>query len=258
MSDGELVPTSPAAAIRHYRRRNEFNPRELLAFTTTASFGMGFFFLDHTAFYVLSALCLVAAVASGVKIARHYSNAVAVPQTEFRDGDYPAAAYFAPLIPIVAPLLALPVQALGWDLSVPPAVATLSTAAFYSVGLFLSGTVHFRRSYSIGRRRIQRMDFELTELTTTTQRLAEENTDILAALIAIGAVDGNEVSLKGLQWILDPALTADEEALRERLQELDRAKLVKLRTPTWQGESARWDMSITPLGVHALTESQRR
>ncbi|MGV3282821.1 hypothetical protein [Corynebacterium sp. 11254D000AR] len=258
MSDGELVPTSPAAAIRHYRERNEFNPRELLAFTTTASFGVGFFFLGHTAFYVLGALCLVAVVACGVKIARHYAKAVAVSQTEFRDGDYPAAAYFAPLIPIVAPLLALPVQALGWDFSVPPAVATLSTAALYSVGLFLSGTVLFRRSYSIGRRRIQRMDFELTELTATTQRLAEENTSILAALIAIGAVDGNEVSLKNLHRILEPALAADEEALRERLQELDSAKLVKLRAPIWQGESARWDMSITPLGVHALSESQRR
>lgn len=258
MSDGELVPTSPAAAIRHYRGHNEFNPRELLAFTTTASFGVAFFFLNHTAFYVLGALCLVAAVACGVKIARHYPKAVAVPHTEIRDGDYPAAAYVAPFIPIVAPLLALPVQALGWDFSVPPAVATLSTAAFYSVGLFLSGTVLFRRSYSIGRRRIQRMDFELAELTTATQRLAEENTDILAALIAIGAVDGNEVSSKGLQRILDPALAADEEALRERLQELDSAKLIKLRAPTWQGESARWDMSITPLGVHALSESQRR
>ena len=258
MSDGKLVPTSPAAAIRHFRRRNEFNPRELLAFTTTASFGVGFFFLDHAAFSVLGALLLIAAVACGVKIARHFPKAVAVPQTEFRDGDYPAVAYFAPFIPIVAPLLVLPVQALGWDFSVPPAVATLSTAAFYSVGLFLSGPVLFRRSFSIGRRRIQRMDFELTELTTTTQRLAEENTDILAALIAIGAVDGNEVSLKGLQWILDPAMSADEEALRERLQELDSVKLIKLRAPTWQGQSARWDMSITPLGVHALTESQRR
>lgn len=258
MPDGELVPTSPAAAIRHYRRRNEFNPRELLAFTTTASFGVGFFFLDHTAFYVLGALCLVAAVVCGVKVARHYSKAVAVQQTEFREGDYPAAAYFAPLIPIVAPLLVLPVQALGWDFSVPPAVATLSTAAFYSVGLFLSGTVSFRRSYSVGRRRIQRMSFALTELTATTQRLAEENTDILAALIAIGAVDGNEASLNGLQRILDPAPAADEEALRERLQELDSAKLIKLRAPSWQGESAQWDMSITPLGVHALSESQRR
>lgn len=258
MSDGELVPTSPAAAIRHYRRRNEFDPRELLAFTTTASFGVGFFFLDHAAFSVLGALLLIAAVACGVKIARHYPKAVAVPQTEFRDGDYPTVAYFAPLIPIVAPLLVLPVQALGWDFSVPPAVATLSTAAFYSVGLFLSGTVLFRRSFSIGRRRIQRMDFELTELTTTTQRLAEENVNILATLIAIGAVDGNEVSLKGLQRILDPALSADQEALREHLQELDSAKLIKLRAPTWQGQSARWDMSITPLGVHALTESQRR
>ncbi|MGV3159733.1 hypothetical protein ACEE23_01360 [Corynebacterium sp. 32222D000AT] len=258
MSDGELVPTSPAAAIRHYRGRNEFNPRELLAFTTTASFGVGFFFLDHTAFYVLGALCLVAAVACGVKIARHYPKAVGVPQMEIRDGDYPAAAYFAPFIPIVAPLLALPLKALGWDFSVPPAVAPLSTAAFYSVGLFLSGTVLFRRSYSIGRRRIQRMDFELTELTATTQRLAEENTDILAALIAIGAVDGNEVSLKGLQRILAPAVSADEEALRGRLQELDSTKLVKLRAPTWQGESAQWWMSITAVGVHALTESQRR
>ena len=91
-------------------------------------------------------------------------------------------------------MVAIPIDALGLSsLPTPPLLAALLSGALLGVGGSFGMWAMFQRSFRVGKRRIKAITEKQSLEGVTQPRMdaVEANGDILGALIAAGAVDGN-------------------------------------------------------------------
>jgi len=126
----ELAPR-PARTLSQYRKRNEITPKEACLCGVPAGFALGFAQTGASYMLIGAAVFAVFAVIGLVPLIRHYPRSTGASQDVYLEGDYPAIAYWAPVIPIALPLAMAPLSAAGWlpDISLAPPVEGILTGA---------------------------------------------------------------------------------------------------------------------------------
>jgi len=248
----------PARELAQYRQRNEVPVRSALYFGVPAGFAVGFANTGVDYMLVGAGVFAVFAVLGLVHLIRNYPRGINAAREEFRDGDYPTIAYIAPFIPIAAPLVMAPLSAAGLvpEVELAPPVAGVLSGAWWAFGLPLGLWGMFSQSFRIGRRRITKIleKDPLEGVTEARLELADAHVDTLTALIAAGAVQGNTINTTALSKFMQE----DLEPLCERLDELEKADLVKLSRMGLRTAPKKWTITVTPTGVRCLYQVGRR
>ncbi|MDK8693900.1 hypothetical protein [Corynebacterium sp. MSK158] len=248
----------PARELAQYRQRNEVPVRSALYFGVPAGFAVGFANTGVDYMLMGAGVFAVFAVLGLVHLIRNYPRGINAAQEEFRDGDYPTIAYIAPFIPIAAPLVMAPLSAAGLlpEVELAPPVAGMLSGAWWAFGLPLGIWSMFSQSFRIGRRRINKIleKDPLDGVTEARLQLADAHSDILTALVAAGAVQGNTINSTALSKFMK----VDLDPLCERLDALAKADLVKLSRMGLRTAPAKWTITITPTGVRCLYQVGRR
>ena len=199
---GELAPNAPVNShIQHYRSQNEMSLRNILWTGLPIGLAIGAVESGTLAFGLLAIPLLAVSVIYGVKIFRERPTLVQSNITEFKSGDYTAMQMWAPFLPALGWLVAIPIDALGLSsLPTPPFLAALFSGALLGVGGSFGMWAMFQRSFRVGKRRIKAISEKQSLEGVTQPRMdaVEANGDILGALMAVGAVDGNIISIKVL------------------------------------------------------------
>ena len=199
---GELAPNAPVNShIQHYRSQNEMSLRNILWTGLPIGLAIGAVESGTLAFGLLAIPLLAVSVIYGVKIFRERPKLVQSNITEFKSGDYTAMQMWAPFLPALGWLVAIPIDALGLSsLPTPPLLAALFSGALLGAGGSFGMWAMFQRSFRVGKRRIKAISEKQSLEGVTQPRMdaVEANGDILGALMAVGAVDGNIISIKVL------------------------------------------------------------
>ncbi|MCT1428046.1 hypothetical protein [Corynebacterium sp. p3-SID1241] len=248
----------PARELAQYRQRNEIPARSALYFGVPAGFAIGFAQTGVNYMLVGAGIFAIFAVLGFVHLIRNYPRGINAAQEEYREGDYPTIAYIAPFIPIAAPLVMAPLSAAGLvpEVELAPPIAGVLSGAWWAFGLPLGLWAMFSQSFRIGRRRINKI-LEKDPLEGVTQarlQLADAHSDILTALIAGGAVQGNTISARALSKFMQ----VDLDLVCEHLDELAQAGLVKLDRIALRSAPKDWKNTVTPTGVRCLYQLGKR
>ncbi len=253
----ELAPL-PARKLSQYRQRNEITPKEACLFGIPAGFALGFAQTETSYMLLGAGVFAVFAVLGLVHLIRHYPRSIGASRDVFLEGDYPAIAYWAPVIPLALPLAMAPLSAAGWlpDISLAPPVEGILTGAVSAFALPLGLWAMFSQSFRIGRRRMQRIVAEdpLEGVTDHAMQLADAHLDTLTALVTAGAVQGNTTTTKALSRLMQVEL----ETLPDTLQELKKHGLVKVENIGLRSKVESWRISLTPTGVRCLYQIGKR
>lgn len=253
----ELAPR-PARTLSQYRQRNEITPKEACLFGVPAGFALGFAQTEASYMLMGAGVFAVFAVIGLVHLIRHYPRSIGASQDVYLEGDYPAIAYWAPVIPLALPLAMAPLSAAGWlpDISLAPPVEGILTGAVSAFALPLGLWAMFSQSFRIGRRRMQRIVAEdpLEGVTDSAMQLADAHLDILTALVTAGAVQGNTTTTKALSRLMQVEL----DTLPDALQELKKHGLVKVEDIGLRSKVESWRITLSPTGVRCLYQLGRR
>lgn len=248
----------PARELAQHRHRNEVPVRSALYFGVPAGFAVGFANTGVDYMLMGAGVFAVFAVLGLVHLIRNYPRGINAAQEEFRDGDYPTIAYIAPFIPIAAPLIMAPLSAANLlpEVELAPPVAGVLSGAWWAFGLPLGIWGMFSQSFRIGRRRINKIleKDPLDGVTEARLQLVDAHSDILTALVATGAVQGNTINSTALSKFM----RVDLDPLCEHLDALAKADLVKLSRMGLRTAPAKWTITITPTGVRCLYQVGRR
>lgn len=253
----ELAPI-PARKLSQYRQCNEIMPKDACLLGVPAGFALGF---AHTgASYMLmgAGVFAVFAVIGLVYLIRHYPRSIGATQDVYLEGDYPAIAYWAPVIPIALPLAMAPLSAAGWlpDISLAPPVEGIVTGAMWAFAFPLGIWSMFSQSFRIGRRRMQRIVAEdpLTGVTDSAMQLADAHLDILTALVTAGAIQGNTTTTTALSHLMQVKL----DTLSDPVQELKKHGLVTVENIGLRSKVESWHITLSPTGVRCLYQIGKR
>ena len=245
---GELAPNAPVNShIQHYRSQNEMSLRNILWTGLPKGLAIG----------------AVESGTYGVKIFRERPKLVQSNITEFKSGDYTAMQMWAPFLPALGWLVAIPIDALGLSsLPTPPLLAALFSGALLGVGGSFGMWAMFQRSFRVGKRRIKAITEKQSLEGVTQPRMdaVEANGDILGALIAAGAVDGNTISIKVLGKLLncDMDNAEDAESLVSRIKALQTDGIIKISGQALYQKQQSWEVTVTPDGIRNLTQIGHR
>lgn len=249
----ELAPR-PARTLSQYRQRNEITPKEACLCGVPAGFALGFAQTGASYMLMGAAVFAVFAVIGLVPLIRHYPRSIGASQDVYLEGDYPAIAYWAPVIPIALPLAMAPLSAAGWlpDISLAPPVEGILTGAVSAFAFPLGLWAMFSQSFRIGRRRMQRIVAEdpLEGVTDSAMELADAHLDTLTA----GAVQGNTTTTKALSRLMQVEL----DPLSDAIQELKKHGLVEVENIGLRSKVESWRITLSPTGVRCLYQLGRR
>ncbi|TNL96647.1 hypothetical protein [Corynebacterium tapiri] len=238
------------SAIERYRK--DLHPHPAAVWPTAISFGAIFAGLSlENPLICIPAIVIL--IASGIWAWRSTKVNPQLEVVEYRSGDYPTLLLVAkPFIPLIA---SFPASWLAIDSLQSPLAGALAAGTAHALGL----SVVLRSGYQVqrvGNRRLKRLlqTSSLEGVTTSGVNAAEAHGDFLAAMVACGAVDGVFVRDVTLSALLD----APEAEIREDMDLLDKAELVKTR---WQYDShgkRRPEASLTPLAVKTISAARSR
>lgn len=261
---GELTPNAPVNShIQHYRSQNEMSLRNILWTGLPIGLAIGTVESGTLAFGLLAIPLLAVSVIYGVKIFRERPKLVQSNITEFKSGDYTAMQMWAPFLPALGWLVAIPIDALDLSsLPTPPLLAALLSGALLGVGGSFGMLAMFQRSFRVGKRRIKAITEKQSLEGVTQPRMdaVEANGDILGALIAAGAVDGNTISIKVLGKLLncDMDNAEDAESLVTRVKDLQSDGIIKISGQALYQKQQSWEVTVTPDGIRNLTQIGHR
>ena len=261
---GELAPNAPVNShIQHYRSQNEMSLRNILWTGLPIGLAIGAVESGTLAFGLLAIPLLAVSVIYGVKIFRERPKLVQSNITEFKNGDYTAMQMWAPFLPALGWLVAIPVDALGLSsLPTPPLLAALFSGALLGVGGSFGMWAMFQRSFRVGKRRIKAISEKQSLEGVTQPRMdaVEANGDILGALMAVGAVDGNIISIKVLGKLLNCDMDNAEvaESLVTRVKDLQSDDIIKISGQALYQKQQSWEVTVTPDGIRNLTQIGHR
>lgn len=261
---GELAPNAPVNShIQHYRSQNEMSLRNILWTGLPIGLAIGAVESGTLAFGLLAIPLLAVSVIYGVKIFRERPKLVQSNITEFKSGDYTAMQMWAPFLPALGWLVAIPIDALELSsLPTPPLLAALFSGALLGVGGSFGMWAMFQRSFRVGKRRIKAITEKQSLEGVTQPRMdaVEANGDILGALIAAGAVDGNTISIKVLGKLLncDMDNAEDAESLVTRVKDLQSDGIIKISGQALYQKQQSWEVTVTPDGIRNLTQIGHR
>ncbi|WP_165241647.1 hypothetical protein [Corynebacterium lizhenjunii] len=244
--------------ITRFQHRNELSPQQLFALGLPIGVGIAGGVLESVA---TIGLAIVAFIASGVWI---YCTAppkfVAPRFEEYRDSDHSLwyrYSFVAPVATLAAgPLLHDVVQDIipsgeSLPLAVQAAASGLYVATVAPWGLHLQLTSQRR----IGKRRLRQVlaHPSLEGVTATRIEAAQRHRPLLAALCAVGAVDGGTVPAQAITRLLDVPLEEVTGAIEE-LTELD---ILATERIGLYAAAPKWHTTLTPLGVNCLSAQAR-
>lgn len=261
---GELAPNAPVNShIQHYRSQNEMSLRNILWTGLPIGLAIGAVESGTIAFGLLAIPLLAVSVIYGVKIFRERPKLVQSNITEFKSGDYTAMQMWAPFLPALGWLVAIPIDALELSsLPTPPLLAALFSGALLGVGGSFGMWAMFQRSFRVGKRRIKAITEKQSLEGVTQPRMdaVEANGDILGALIAAGAVDGNTISIKVLGKLLncDMDNAEDAESLVTRVKDLQSDGIIKISGQALYQKQQSWEVTVTPDGIRNLAQIGHR
>lgn len=261
---GELAPNAPVNShIQHYRSQNEMSLRNILWTGLPIGLAIGAVESGTLAFGLLAIPLLAVSIIYGVKIFRERPKLVQSNITEFKSGDYTAMQMWAPFLPALGWLVAIPIDALELSsLPTPPLLAALFSGALLGVGGSFGMWAMFQRSFRVGKRRIKAITEKQSLEGVTQPRMdaVEANGDILGALIAAGAVDGNNISIKVLGKLLDCDLdnAEDAESLVSRIKALQTDGIIKISGQALYQKEQSWEVTVTPDGIRNLAQIGHR
>ncbi|HAT1152041.1 TPA: hypothetical protein I8V91_001253 [Corynebacterium striatum] len=207
--------------------------------------------------YVLVGICIVLAVAAGINVVRKKPKLIQATPEEFKSGDYSSLAYIGPFLPIALPPVLWGMDDLGLlpDVAVSPILLSVVKAIYLVPAFSLGAWASLNGPYRVGRRRIRKTleSTSLEGITVTTLDAVTKHADIISCLVAAGAVEGNMVTAARLSKLL--GVTPE---LEERLRELEKVGVVKLRGVRHSDNTRTWDVTLTELGVRSMYEARRR
>ena len=120
----------------------------------------------------------------------------------------------------------------------------------------------FQRSFRVGKRRIKAITEKQSLEGVTQPRMdaVEANGDSLGALMAVGAVDGNTISIKVLGKLLncDMDNAEDAESLVTRVKDLQSDDIIKISGQALYQKQQSWEVTVTPDGIRNLTQIGHR
>src|SRR5699024_5366858 len=97
----------------------------------------------------------------------------------------------------------------------------------------------------------------LDGVTQSRMDAVESHGDILGALIAVGAVDGNKIPIKTLCMLLK--VDADDiSPVRSRVEDLHADGIVKISGQGLYRDPMMWEVTITPYGSRNLAQIGQR
>src|SRR5699024_3963175 len=133
-----------------------------------------------------------------------------------------AGQVWAPFLPARGWVVVIPLDALGiYGLQTPPLLTGLFSARLLGTGLSCGWCGGLSRTGAVGKRRIRKIteNQSLDVGTQSRMEAVESHGDILGALIAVGAVDGNKIPIKTLCMLLKVD-QENMEAVRSRVEDL--------------------------------------
>src|SRR5699024_7282082 len=114
----------------------------------------------------------------------------------------------------------------------------------------------------VGKRRIKAISEKQSLEGVTQPRMdaVEANGDILGALMAVGGVDGNIISIKVLGKLLNRDMDNDEDAdsLVARVKDLQSHDIIKISGQALYQKQQSWEVTVTPDGIRNLTQIGHR
>lgn len=230
--------------VAHFRYLNEPQLAELMWITVPGAFGTGLFLDDHVVFQAVGMVLLAVAALAVAKLVRRRPRLLGAQQAEVREGDYPQWAYWVPVVAFATPLILGPLTYPLASIEVPEPLATFGVAVYRGVGAAWSLRFMFGRYFRIGRRRIRR----IATAPATRSLRASEDIDVVAALVATGAVDGNHLCVAHLARLL----STTPEQLAPRLIALEDQQQLRLWRMGLQKDPPKWDVTVTSHAIDAL------
>lgn len=259
--EGELAPTAPVNKhIQHYRAINETNLRHALWAGMPVGLALGLAQTGTLSFALLAIPLVLVAVIAGVQIFRHRPKLIQAEITEFKSGDFTAWQMWAPFLPALGWIVVIPLDALGISgLQTPPLLTGLFSGLLLGTGLSFGWFGALSRTFRIGKRRIRKIteNQSLDGVTQSRMDAVESHGDILGALIAVGAVDGNKIPIKTLCMLLKVD-QENMEAVRSRVEDLQADGIVKISGQGLYRDSKMWEVTVTPDGIHNLAQIGQR
>ena len=249
------LPSHLRQEISAYRARNQLPLVRAGKVLLPAGISLSAISAGGAVFYTVAAISALIAVVCARPLLGSFPKAVNAAQTEYRDGDYPAVAYWAPILPVAAPLLAIPFADQLPDLSLPPILQVLLGGVYLGAACTLGVWSAFSLSYRIGRRRMLKIlkKGSLDGVTNAALQAVDSHSETIAALCACGAVDGNEVNLDGLSKLTSRSV----EELSESLKSLAQLGLIDIKRLGAHSNPGKWQVSLTPVGIRCLGQSGR-
>ncbi len=259
----EMSHSSPPAAlngplrgeIAHYRHRNQL----ALGKTASVCIPLGVVFTSIAAggamLYAVAGVCALIALVAAVPLIKNPPAAISASQTEFKDGDFPAVAYWAPLLPIAAPLLASPLADSFPEPSLDPLLQVLLGGLYLGLATALALWSMFSRAYRVGRRRLARIlsQDSLDGVTDARLQAVTDHSNVIAALCACGAVDGNEASVGALSKLSGIPVAQIEELLPQ----LSRLGVINVNQTGALLKPKKWQVSLTEAGIRCMGQLNR-
>lgn len=257
----QLARTAPLnKQIQHYRSINELDLRQTLWTGMPAGFALALAQTGELATGLLAIPLLGIAVVSGVKLLRRRRKSVQAGQAEYKSGDYTAIQMWAPFLPALGWLVAIPLDFLGFEaLETPPLISGVFGGLLFGAGISFGAWGMWNQAFRIGKRRIKKITEKqsLDGVSESRMEAVEENGDILGALVTAGAVDGNELSVASLGKLMD---WDNEEipALQARANELQSSGVVKISGQGLYQKAKHWQVTITPDGIRNIAQLGHR
>lgn len=189
-----------------------------------------------------------------------------VRKEDYREGDYSQLYYVSMFAPTIGSALSPALVGLFDDANGPffhlPEAVTRSLGFVALWLLMIVGVSLTWRSletfcYRIGKRRTRQLldaDHRIDDITADALDLAAANKELLATLVALGAVDGQWLHIKQLARHLDTSL----DKLEAPIEELDERSLLDVRRIALEKPLNKWKLSVSPFGLRVLNHVDRR
>lgn len=257
----ELAPAAPVSAhIKHNRAKNEIDLNLALRTGLSTGIGLGLIGSGSLALGFMSIPLFVIAVIYGIKMIAQRPKGIGAANTEYKSGDYSAITYWAPFLPALTWVIAFPLDLLGFEsLPTPPVISSLFSGVFFGISGAIGLWAAWSQAYRVGKRRIKKITEKesLEGVTEARMNAVEENPDILGAMIAVGAVDGNETSVANLRQVLEWD-KKDTWILQTRVKDLEQLGLLKVTGMALYKDPKHWQFTVTPDGIRNIAQLGKR
>ena len=257
----QLARTTPVYKhIAHYRSINELDFRQTLWTGMPLGFAFALIQSGSLAIGLMSIPLFVISVVSGFKLFRNLPKGIQAQNTEFKSGDYTALQIWAPFLPMMGTLAAIPLDFFNISgLQTPELIKGMLGSVLFGASISFGLWGLFTQAFRIGKRRIKKITEKqsLDGVSESRMEAIESNGDIFGGLIAAGAVDGNEISVKTLGKLLNWD-KEDIASLQSRINELGNQGLVKISGQGLYQQAKFWQVTVTPDGIRNIAQIGKR